>query len=455
MAFQSARLTTIFGASPETVSYEQLQALTSNEAAGEAEDLDYKLRYDAGDKGSDDIAVDIATFANHLGGVIIVGMAEANARPSKAVGIELTDAFQRRIRTCVAGRVFPQPQFDMRAVPDPTDTSATPRGLLLIMVPRSPLAPHAVLDPKEKEKLRWPRRHGTGKIWMSESDIATGYRRRFVAAAEQSERLTTVEAQCLEAIQNHKDKGKVHDYTAGLLLVSLAPDLPGHMIIDRDSHAQFNRDIQQDSILIGSNKLGELTRVGVGRRRLTAETAGWPAIRAELHSDGSGAVAIHLPGQRPEAGPSGVWDSSVTAWTASALRLLGRHARDRVGVSGSAATSASLHPYAPILNGPPVLGGSLIILTVGFFGDGRDVLGGEPQMSARGEADFLIDHLANDGQELAQATERLVSDLFQSFNAVGTRQITREGELALPAWGSERETAEQWARAANIPIAKA
>ncbi|MGW3769972.1 hypothetical protein [Actinomadura verrucosospora] len=92
---RSARLTTIFGASPGTVGYQQLEALTSNDTAGEAEVLDYKLMYERGEDASDDVAVDIATFANYLGGVIIIGMAEANARPSKVGVRSLTEAEQR------------------------------------------------------------------------------------------------------------------------------------------------------------------------------------------------------------------------------------------------------------------------------------------------------------------------------------------------------------------------
>ncbi|MFF5265415.1 helix-turn-helix domain-containing protein [Actinomadura viridis] len=449
MAFRSTRLNSIFGALPESVTYEQLEALTNNDAAGEAEDLDYKLRYDTGDKGSDDIAIDIATFANHLGGVIIVGMAEVNARPSKSVGVELTDEFKRRIRTCVAGRVFPQPQFDIREVRDPADTSKTPRGLLLIMVPRSPLAPHAVMDPKEKEKLRWPRRHGTGKIWLSESEIAATYRRRFVAAVERSERLATVEAENLEAIEGLDEP--VHPYTAGLLLVSLVPDVPGDMLIDSESYTTFTRELHTQSVLVGTNNIGELSRAGVGRRRLICSTHGPPLCRIELHTDGSGSFAVQLSGNLGPDGAARIWDASVVTWTASGLRYLAGHARDRTGASGTVAAAITLKSYTQVSNGSPVLGGNAIIWTAGSFGS--DVYGPVRQRSATGQADFLLDHLADDGQPLAQATAALVSDLFQSFNAVGTRQITPNGELRPLAWDSDRALAEAWAQDAGIPIA--
>lgn len=449
MAFQSARLTAIFGASPQTVTYEQLEALTENDAAGEAEDLDYKLRYDTGEKGSEDIAVDIATFANHLGGVLVVGMAEVNARPSKAAGIELTDEFKRRIRTCVASRVFPQPQFDVREVPDPTDTSKKPRGLLLIMVPRSPLAPHAVMDPTEKEKLRWPRRHGTGKVWLTESEIAASYRRRFVSAAEQGERLETVEAECLATVKAHRNE--LDPQVGGLLLVSLVPDEPGEMRIDQEQYAQFRLALASQRVFIGDEGNGELQAIGVGRRRLLGQTPGWMRMRAELHTDGSGVLAVHLPGRMSRNAPTWIFDMPIVLSTASALRFLARHARDRTGASAGAAVSASLRSYTRAPDEQPILGGSAVLAVSGPF---QDVFGRETQKHARGEGSFLLDHLADGGPDLARSTETLVSDLFQSFNAVGIRQITPEGKLVLPAWGSERSTAEQWARTSGVPIAE-
>ena len=446
MPFRSPRLTTIFGASPDDVTYEQLTALIGNEAAGEAEDLDYKLKYDSGDKGCDDIAVDVATFANHLGGVIIVGMAETNAHPSKAIGVELTDQLERRVRACVASRVYPRPQVHIRRVPDPaTVNSKPPRGFLLIMVPRSPLAPHAVVDPREPEKLRWPRRHGTGKLWMNESEIAAGYRRRFAMVVEQGKRLTAVETECLRAIENHTKRPDPR--VAGLLVVSLVPDEPGELLIDRERYDQFAQEIAQQPVAIGDVSADALYGVGVGRRRLLAETPRWPRLRAELHTDGSGAMAIHLPGDFESGEPVGIYDSPIIVWTASALRLLARHARDRAGASGGAAVSASLRPYIHDDDGPR-LGGTAVIVTHSPF---YEVHGCEPQPHARGETYFLLDHLADDGQPLAQATERLVSDLFQAFNAIGTPQITRDGELKLSTWGSYLEQARRWAAQTGIP----
>lgn len=448
MAFRSARLNAILGSAPETVTYGQLAGLVANEAAGEAEELDYKLRYETGEKGSDDVAVDIATFANHRGGVIVVGMAEVNARPSKVVGVELTDELERWIRTKAAERIFPMPLFELRPVADPDGDAQKPTGLMLIIVPPSSSAPHAVVVPKEKGKLRWPRRHGTTKIWLSESEIAAAYRRRFVAVADQNSRMGAVQADVIAAI-GRMDKKQGRDPGA-LLIVSLVPDFPGDLVIDRNSYTRFQREIQQQLVLVGSDGMAEMNNAAVGQRRLVCYDDGWFNRRAELHSDGSGAIAVQLPREGTDT-PARIWDTSIVLWVASALRYLARHARDRAGASGIAATTASLRSYAPLANAPNVLGGEMVILTFSAFGTGNLIYGAEPQAQATGQADFLLDDLADDGQPLASATAVLAGDLFQAFNAVGIQQITREGVLQQAAWGSDWEYIKTWASDAGVP----
>jgi Putative DNA-binding domain len=453
MIFRSARLNAIFGAPPETVTYDQLVALTENDAAGEAEDLDYKLMYKSGEEGAEDIAVDIATFANHRGGVIVIGMAEANALPAKAVGVELSDGLKRRILSTAAQRIFPTPQFELRPVPDPTDDNSTPKGLMLIIVPPSSTAPHAVVNPNAKDKLAYPRRHGSQKIWLSESEVAAAYRRRFVAAADQATRLADIEADAVTAIERMEERNP----PTPLLIVSLVPDIPGDFVIDRDSFHRFQRDIQHQLVLVGSSGMAELNSASVGRRRLVCSGGGgWRNSRIELHNDGAGTLATQLPKAAVSGHQIQVWDTSIVVWIASALRYLARHARDRTGASGIAATTATLltgtefHPSNLI---PRTADASFAtaILTTSHFGSGSLVYGAEAQEHASGQADFLLDDLADDGQPLAAATARLTSDLFHAFNTVGTLQITREGVLQRDAWGSDWPSISRWAAQADIP----
>jgi hypothetical protein len=450
MIFRSPRLATLFGASPETVTYEQLTALVGDHAAAEAEDLDYKLRYESGEEGTQDIAIDIATFANHRGGVIIVGMADANAIPSKAVGVDLSDAAKRRIDGAAAERIFPMPQYSVRMVADPaTIRDKIPKGLMLIIVPPSSHAPHAVIRPGDNGIIRWPRRHGSKKIWLSESEIAAAYRRRFTAAADQSQRLAEVARDVVNGINKMERRGKI----GALLTISLAPDIPGDLIVDQEAFQRFQHEIQQKNVLVDATGSPEMPHAGVGRRRLVCYSgADMFNTRAEFHSDGAGSLATQLPAASFTASGVSIWDTLIVIWVASALRFLARHARDRAGASGIAATSVSITPYGlRIQNSPNEMGGVLKLVTPSHLAPGYRAYGDE-HGAAAGHGDFLLDDLADDGQPLAAATAQLVGDLFQSFNAIGTRQITRDGVLQRNAWGSDWSTVRAWADRADIAV---
>ncbi|GGL55219.1 AlbA family DNA-binding domain-containing protein [Planomonospora parontospora] len=454
MIFRSPRLTALFGAPAETVTYEQLAALVGNDAAAEAEDLDYKLKLDGGDEGNESLAIDIATFANHRGGVIVVGMADADARPAKAIGIDLSDGLKRRILSVAAERIFPTPQFDLREVPDPAHEGKTRRGLLLIIIPASANAPHAVINPNSKDKLAYPRRHGSKKIWLTEGDVAAAYRRRFAAATDQRARLSAISDEVAAGIRRLRDPNP----PTPLLVVSLVPDVPGDLLLDREAYRAFQQHALQQQVLVGSTGEPELSNTSVGPRRLIGQ-GGRPgyASRTELHTDGAATLAVNLTSAAP--GPQlQVWDSQIAIWIASALRYLARHARDRTGASGLAAVSAVLaadvafHPaYRLASPSHLVHNARLVILTASAFGTGSRIYGAEAQRCATGEGDFLLDDLADGGQGLAAATAQLTSDVFLAFNAVDTEQISRDGVLQQPAWGSEWDLVRRWAAEADIP----
>ena len=108
MLFRSHRLEALFGGWLDTLVYADLLALIGNADAAEAEDLDYKqANYAADDKGREELAKDVAAFANYLGGVLVLGMAEAGGIPSKAFDVELHDRHERQIGQVIASNVAP------------------------------------------------------------------------------------------------------------------------------------------------------------------------------------------------------------------------------------------------------------------------------------------------------------------------------------------------------------
>jgi hypothetical protein len=129
--------------------------------------------YGSSDKDQRDAATDVAALANTAGGLIIGGIAEDDqARAAAAPGVALSDAEERRIRQIVAAQVVPLPVFDVVRVEDPAQPG---HGLVLIAVPRSPLArmpsssmtdcgTRAATAPRPGicPSLKWPPRTGSG-----------------------------------------------------------------------------------------------------------------------------------------------------------------------------------------------------------------------------------------------------------------------------------------------------
>ncbi|MER8073159.1 ATP-binding protein [Streptomyces sp. NPDC094034] len=74
------------GARLDSLSYRDIERLVDNPEAAEAEDLDYKREhYEHSSKGKEELAKDVAALANHRGGVIVLGMADAK-KPSHLAG---------------------------------------------------------------------------------------------------------------------------------------------------------------------------------------------------------------------------------------------------------------------------------------------------------------------------------------------------------------------------------
>jgi predicted HTH transcriptional regulator len=137
--------------------------------AAEAEWLDAKReRYGNGDTQRRDLAADVAAFANRQGGLLVIGLDEgADGLISALAPIADTDLAgeELRISQIISGLVAPVPAFAVHR------TSATSGGgYLVVSVPASVRRPHAVVV---NEALRYPVREGTGKRYLSESEVAT------------------------------------------------------------------------------------------------------------------------------------------------------------------------------------------------------------------------------------------------------------------------------------------
>src|SRR5215468_3650280 len=339
-ALRSQRLETLLGARLDDARHEHFEAMVQTHVS-EAFDLDFKRQhYGNADKDRRELAGDVAALANSAGGMLVLGIEEdEHAHAVAAPVVTVSDGEIRRIHQVIAEKVAPIPVVDVRPVPDP----AVPgRGFLVIAVPHSPRAPHAVVV---NEGLRFPVRHGTTTRYMPESEVATAYRERFARARSQSERAAAIEAKAHWRLANAEDHCWV--------MVSLVPDMPGDLPIDHAALGAAQRDyVSKFPMIMRANSSWH--RADVAPRCLmlsgspeSVRGARW--LAADLYSDGSGIFAVNaidIAGRsQTESRADAVWlhDEEIVNGILTGLRLLARHARDSAGSSGEALIRAQVH----------------------------------------------------------------------------------------------------------------
>lgn len=188
-AYVSIRWSSIhqqLGEPPCDLSYEIIRA-ARDQGVVESDGLDWKRTLPGKEPGDlDKFATDVAAMANTGGGIIVYGVAEEHgtSRAREIVGVDASDAAQRRLRQIANNRIDP-------IVPGVEMVSLTGDGksVLVLSVPRSPDAPHMI---GQRESFRVPYRDGSKNEWMRERNIEHAYRQRFDRQHDQTERLVSM-----------------------------------------------------------------------------------------------------------------------------------------------------------------------------------------------------------------------------------------------------------------------
>ncbi|GGU02349.1 hypothetical protein GCM10010272_54450 [Streptomyces lateritius] len=384
-----------------------MKGLVGSPEAAKAEDLDYKrAHYGSDDKGKEELAKCVAALANHRGGVLVIGMAEAKGVPSRVFDVDLDDYHLRRIRQVIANNTAPPVPYEPIRAPDPDDAT---HGILLLAVPRSPQAPHAVTATPTKDSkdvLRHPRREGSQTEWLTETMVATGYRARYTEAAARDERLTIVESDIVLSVVER---------TTPHLVVALVPEVPGEMVINAGTFERYRFELLNTELHLGQGHR-MFGHVAVGARRLLVQEAGGDqAARAELHRDGSAAIVLPLHRHQSKIGGDEVdlqfvEPGEVVYKLLCALPFLAIHARDRTAASGTAVIKVVLvndigsHPDAtnhtlPEFRDPPPMTVDRLHPRTGQ----RLPMSSQPCEYAYSEATVLLDDAADHGRGLLQA----------------------------------------------------
>lgn len=438
---RSRRLEGLFGGPLEAVTVEQVRALVDLHAV-EAFDLDFKeAHYGRTDSEKRDLTGDVAALANTAGGLIVIGIAEdTQARAAAAPGVEVSDGEVARIRQIVAAGVSPLPAFDVITVLDDAKPGS---GFVLIAVPQSVLAPHAVLI---NDALRFPTRNGATIRHLSEPEVANAYRARLTSAALRGERVGQVES----ALVGRLDLTQ-HPWMA----VTLVPDLPGDFTITRASFTAFETDSRAVRIVpLDGGGSRSFLRADVGHQRLRAddsmrtdEPAPWSAA-TELNTDGAGVVALRLHDIGASVQPADpdkhiVSDEGIAAAIIWALQYLAREAADRAHASGTAAIRVTLLPSPNVRH-----------FALGHWRQGFPNTSGRPVTTVPAVSTFAaISELSAGGPALIAAAARLHHEIGHIFGVPELPQLTLDGELAWPFWNHDRRpSVKSWAEANGAPI---
>lgn len=287
MAHRFRRLEALLGCSPEAVTGAALQRLVEM-TVDEDFDLDLKgSLYRQDDKGKDELAKDVAAMAER-GGVIVLGVHGKDSGQAMAlVALELSESVANSMRQVVASRVFPLPEYDLKAVPSDGE-----QGQWLIVVPPSNLAPHAVASPGQAT-LRYVVRDGATTRALSESEVADRYRRRFRQAEDQLARAERV---------FHEGQARLSLLGQSWLAMAVVPDRPGEVAITTDSLDRHRRwcELWQQNAIQSRVNVQAVRSQTVGFRRLIV-TADLQPFQGEsqfghyeLHADGAAFAAVRL-----------------------------------------------------------------------------------------------------------------------------------------------------------------
>lgn len=190
----------------EGLTQETIERLVA-EGAHESEVLDFKGSLGPPTKGprrdwlpEQEFAKDVAAFANHRGGILLIGVEDVDGVAVSAPGWTFSstpEVEERRLRQAVVNYISPIASCDFIWV------ERVPSGWFLgLVIPPSPRSPHAVTSHSGEGRtaLRFPVRHGSDSVWLSEAEVAERYRRRLEAQAAEPARLGSVISSGIDAL---------------------------------------------------------------------------------------------------------------------------------------------------------------------------------------------------------------------------------------------------------------
>jgi hypothetical protein len=443
-ALRSRRLEALFAKSLDDLSAADIESLVTN-GVSEAFDIDFKdSLYGSSDTEKRDLAGDVAALANTAGGILILGVDEDEHSVAKSAdGVQIGDAEIQRIRQITASLIAPLPTFDIISIATAGDPML---GYLVIAVPRSVAAPHAVLV---KNALRYPKRNGSTTRYLSEAEVAAAYLDRLRRADRLDAKVESV---------NEDARSRLDDSKAWVT-VTMVPDLAGAMDIDQKTFKAFSAEIIGSGISeITGRQVASFQKTSVGRKRFIAFESNSPYDRdswasAQFYEDGSGSYSLQIHDISPfEAGGKLIGtnrilsEESVIDAILTGIQRLADHARNRAAAGGDALISVTIRP--------PILGLSLT-LALGHQRRGTAVASGVANSRGLDPVEVVasLDDIAQPGPDLVAVVARAVNLIAQNFGIPELGQLTLDGQLRRRYWAIHWQSpVAAWALPAGVAV---
>lgn len=404
----------------------------------EGSELDYKLRaYDDPSKPNqernDELRKDVTALANSVGGVIVCGISDNAGLPGKLLGFpDSLDKLEGKIGGVLRSRVWPPLDgVEIVGVPDP----GSAMGCLLIVVPASARAPHAVQPHADGDALKYARRVGRHTEWLAETQVADLYRARFSAAIGQADRADQILTDLKRELA-----------LRGWLLAALVPDSPGEFTVSRDrlNDAQRWWDSRRRLDLLPGSDTGSANPSAGPRRvvlsRPDGQTSVPTGVYAELYDDGACGMALELR-DAPSGNPSFFLDDLVTQ-TLDAIVWATDFAVGQAGGGGYGLIEAALHF-------PENLGGRIVVFDPSWASPKELPIGAQSVQTGH-TVDTEAIHTSD--TEAVGAAALVAAHLAQFFGQPDSQYLTPSGAIRVNQYHPQLRDRLVLPRAAELGV---
>ncbi len=440
MAIRLHRLASRLGAEISELTPAHLQALCDLHIPEDV-DLDFKSEdvYTTGQDGLDELAKDVTALANARGGLIITGITEdSQGRAHSLSEVAVSDKKIGQMYNGLRARVVPYLPDIWISNLETVNGSGT--GYVLIAVPGSAIAPHAVRM-TSRPQYSFARRVGRTTAWLEESEIAALYRDRFRLAEEHRDKVMKV----LELGSGWTRRIRPAAADRIWLEVALVPSVPADRFVDPAHLTGLSGFFREHSkpgaaphpVLKGFE--GQTPAVLRGRVRLEPRAASNAAL--EAYADGRVYLRSEVGFPPPNGGTAPVLNFTVMEyWLLTLLHAAARYS-EWAGAYGDVDVLA-------VLTGPTMIVPRTIPLV------GRYIFFDEPRErtdTAPVHATSTLDALAGDAAQLQACARRIASDLLADLGHVETTLLKPDGSILSARLDPEaRANLECWMREAGL-----